>query len=260
MWVEALLQCDWSLRLANYDKISLLVNLKGEMTMIGIIGAMEEEIMILRDNITHLEEITIAHVKFYKGQLNNKDVVLTLSGIGKVNASISTALLINEFSPDAILNTGSAGALDHSLNIGDVLIGTKAMYHDADARAFGYELGQIPNMPLAYEADNDLAELAQAVIEKQQLTGRLGLIVSGDSFIGEVKQREHIKAHFPEAMAVEMEATAIAQTCYQFKVPFIVTRAVSDLANGEANVTFDEFIGKAAKSSSEIVLQMLKSL
>ncbi|MDN6062376.1 MAG: 5'-methylthioadenosine/adenosylhomocysteine nucleosidase [Staphylococcus simulans] len=228
--------------------------------MIGIIGAMEEEIMILKEHIEGLEEFTIAHVKFYKGKINDKAVVLTLSGIGKVNASISTALLIQQFSPEAILNTGSAGALDHSLNVGDVLIGTEAMYHDADATAFGYELGQIPNMPIAYEADDNLAELAQAVIEKQNLTGRLGMIVSGDSFIGEVKQREYIKEHFPKAMAVEMESAAIAQTCYQFNTPFIITRAVSDLANGEANITFDEFIGEAAKTSSETVLQMLKSL
>ena len=228
--------------------------------MIGIIGAMEEEILILKEKITDLEEISIAHAKFYKGYIDNQEVVLTLSGIGKVNAALSTTLLINTFSPDVILNTGSAGALDHSLEIGDVLISTEATYHDADATAFGYELGQIPNMPIAYAADDDLITLAQSVVEQKEMNGKLGLIVSGDSFIGEVSQRETIKTNFPDAMAVEMEATAIAQTCYHFKVPFIITRAVSDLANGEANMTFDEFIGEAAKSSSEIVLEMLKSL
>lgn len=228
--------------------------------MIGIIGAMEEEILILKDKITDLEEITIAHAKFYKGQIENKEVVLTLSGIGKVNATISTTLLIHEFKPELILNTGSAGALDASLNIGDVLIGTEATYHDADATAFGYELGQIPNMPVAYAADDDLTTLAQSVVEQQNLTGKLGLIVSGDSFIGEASQKAQIKQNFPQAMAVEMEATAIAQTCYQFNTPFIIARAVSDLANGEANVTFEEFVSTAAQSSSEMVLQMLKSL
>ncbi|MCY1039439.1 5'-methylthioadenosine/S-adenosylhomocysteine nucleosidase [Staphylococcus nepalensis] len=228
--------------------------------MIGIIGAMEEEVTILKDKLVNLEEINIAHVYFYKGYLNDKEVVLTQSGIGKVNVAISTTLLIEKFRPRLIINTGSAGALDKSLNVGDVIVSDMVAYHDADARAFGYQLGQIPQMPAQFIADKSLVHKATQVITDQQLIAKTGLIVSGDSFIGTSRQRMEIKTNFPQAMAAEMEATAIAQTCYQFNLPFIITRAISDLADGDAGITFDEFLDKAAKSSSKIVEALIKMI
>ena len=228
--------------------------------MIGIIGAMEEEVAILKDQLTQLDEIHIAHVKFYRGQLNDHEVVLTQSGIGKVNVAISTTLLIHEFKPDVIVNTGSAGALDGELNVGDVVVSESVAYHDADAQAFGYELGQIPQMPAQYVADAELLELTTDAIEAQSLTAQKGLIVSGDSFIGTNTQRETIRVAFPDALAVEMEATAIAQTCYQFNVPFIITRAISDLANGEAELSFEAFLKKAAQSSSQVVENLVNKI
>ncbi|AVL78098.1 5'-methylthioadenosine/S-adenosylhomocysteine nucleosidase [Staphylococcus cohnii] len=228
--------------------------------MIGIIGAMEEEVAILKDKLVDFEEINIAHVYFYKGYINDKAVVLTQNGIGKVNVAISTALLIEKFKPDLIINTGSAGALDKSLNVGDIVISDMVAYHDADARAFGYQLGQIPQMPAQFVADKSLIDKATQVITNQQLTAKTGLIVSGDSFIGTKDQRMKIKTNFPQAMAAEMEATAIAQTCYQFNLPFIITRAISDLADGDAGITFDEFLTKAAKSSSTMVENLIKKI
>ncbi len=228
--------------------------------MIGIIGAMEEEVTILKNKLTHLSEISVAHVKFYTGILQEKEVAITQSGIGKVNAAISTTLLINKFKPDIIINTGSAGALDESLNVGDVLISDDLKYHDADATAFGYEFGQIPQMPATFESSNSLIEKVSQVVQQQQLSAKVGLIVSGDSFIGSVEQRQKIKKAFPNAMAVEMEATAIAQTCYQFKVPFVVVRAVSDLANGEAEISFEAFLEEAAVSSSQTVEALVSQL
>ncbi|EOB7626537.1 5'-methylthioadenosine/S-adenosylhomocysteine nucleosidase [Staphylococcus aureus] len=230
--------------------------------MIGIIGAMEEEVTILKNKLTQLSEISVAHVKFYTGILKDREVVITQSGIGKVNAAISTTLLINKFKPDVIINTGSAGALDESLNVGDVLISDDVKYHDADATAFGYEYGQIPQMPVAFQSSKSLIEKVSQVVQQQQqqLTAKVGLIVSGDSFIGSVEQRQKIKKAFPNAMAVEMEATAIAQTCYQFNVPFVVVRAVSDLANGEAEMSFEAFLEKAAVSSSQTVEALVSQL
>ncbi|MGT0186095.1 5'-methylthioadenosine/S-adenosylhomocysteine nucleosidase [Staphylococcus aureus] len=227
--------------------------------MIGIIGAMEEEVTILKNKLTQLSEISVAHVKFYTGILKDREVVITQSGIGKVNAAISTTLLINKFKPDVIINTGSAGALDESLNVGDV-ISDDVKYHDADATAFGYEYGQIPQMPVAFQSSKPLIEELSQVVQQQQLTAKSGLIVSGDSFIGSVEQRQKIKKAFPNAMAVEMEATAIAQTCYQFNVPFVVVRAVSDLANGEAEMSFEAFLEKAAVSSSQTVEALVSQL
>ena len=140
-----------------------------------------------------------------------------------------------------------------------MLISNDVVYHDVDATAFGYKLGQIPQMPLEFKSDQELLKSVETVINKNY-NAKIGQIVSGDSFIGSVDQRLTIKRQFPEAMAVEMEATAIAQTCHQFHVPFIVTRAVSDLANGKADISFEEFLGEATKSSSSIVESLIKVL
>lgn len=228
--------------------------------MIGIIGAMEEEVAILKSQMDAVEEIKIAHAIFYKGTLNDKDIILTQSGIGKVNVAISTSLLIDRFQPQCIINTGSAGGLQPGLALGDVVISRQVAYHDADARAFGYDMGQIPGMPTYFEADTSLFEKVDNVLKTLNQNGREGLIVSGDSFIGTNEQRQAILEHFPNALAVEMEATAIAQTCHQFHVPFIVTRAISDLADGEAGIRFEAFLKVAAKSSSQMVNELVKVL
>ncbi len=228
--------------------------------MIGIIGAMEEEIEILKSQMVGLEEIKIAHTVFYKGLLNDKEIILTQSGIGKVNVAISTALLINEFKPAYIINTGSAGALQPGLSLGDVVISSEVTYHDADARAFGYEIGQIPGMPATYKADQELFEKVDKVLKSLSQNGKEGLIVSGDSFIGTNAQRQTILASFPHALAAEMEAAAIAQTCFQFNTPFIITRAISDLADEEAGMTFEAFLKVASQSSSKMVSELVKEL
>ncbi|AKS66974.1 5'-methylthioadenosine/adenosylhomocysteine nucleosidase [Staphylococcus coagulans] len=228
--------------------------------MIGIIGAMEEEIEILKSQMVELEEIKIAHTVFYKGLLNGKEIILTQSGIGKVNVAISTALLINEFKPAYIINTGSAGALQPGLSLGDVVISSEVAYHDADARAFGYEIGQIPGMPATYKADQELFKKVDKVLKSLSQNGKEGLIVSGDSFIGTSAQRQTILASFPHALAAEMEAAAIAQTCFQFNTPFIITRAISDLADEEAGMTFEAFLKVASQSSSKMVSELVKEL
>lgn len=225
--------------------------------MIGIIGAMEEEVEILKSSIENRETIQIAHVIFYKGNIEDKQVVLAQSGIGKVNAAITATLLINEFKPDLIINTGSAGSVDSELNIGDIIISNKVYYHDVNATAFGYKLGQVPSMPEFYETDNELIDLAKSSIEQLDLNGIVGEVATGDSFIGSIDQRKVIKSNFPTASVVEMEASAIAQTCYQYNVPIIVTRAVSDLADKESDVTFEEFLKVACVNSSKIVKLLL---
>lgn len=225
--------------------------------MIGIIGAMEEEVEILKSSIENRETIQIAHVIFYKGNIEDKQVVLAQSGIGKVNAAITATLLINEFKPDLIINTGSAGSVDSELNIGDIIISNKVYYHDVNATAFGYKLGQVPSMPEVYETDKELIDLAKSSIEQLDLNGIVGEVATGDSFIGSIDQRKVIKSNFPTASVVEMEAGAIAQTSYQYNVPIIVTRAVSDLADKESDVTFEEFLKVACVNSSKIVKLLL---
>ncbi|MCO4095625.1 5'-methylthioadenosine/adenosylhomocysteine nucleosidase [Macrococcoides canis] len=228
--------------------------------MIGIIGAMEEEVAILKDEIQGLTTEKIAHVEVYKGTLFGKEVVLMQSGIGKVNAAICTTLLISNFKPDYIINTGSAGGLGSGLKVGDILVSTEVLHHDVDATEFGYTEGQVPMMPASYPADDMLVDKTTSATNKHEYTAHTGLIVSGDSFIGSAEKKAVILEKFPHAMAVEMEAAAVAQTCYQFSTPFIITRAVSDLANGEAEMSFEQFLKVACVSSSNIVKSLLETL
>ncbi|MBZ5961333.1 5'-methylthioadenosine/adenosylhomocysteine nucleosidase [Leuconostoc gelidum subsp. gasicomitatum] len=220
---------------------------------IGIITPMAEEKITL---IAALENTATKHhggTEITTGQYHGHEVVLTESGIGKVAAASATTVLIDNFQPDLVVNTGSAGALDPDLKIGDEVVGTHVAYSDVDVTVFGYDFGQVPNRPLYYEADK------QVVREFSQLAAvKTGLIVSGDQFVqDEAKQR--ILTHFPEAMLAEMEAAAVAQVAYQFKTPFIVLRGVSDLANGDSGIVFDDYVVEAGKVSAKLLLSYLDS-
>lgn len=146
--------------------------------MIGIIGAMEEEVAILKDKLTDMNEISVAHVKFYRGKLNSKEVVLTQSGIGKVNLCYFNYVINWKFNPKLIINTGSAGALDESLSVGDMLISNDVVYHDVDATAFGYKLGQIPQMPLEFKSDQELLKSVETVINKKIIMLKLAKLLA----------------------------------------------------------------------------------
>ncbi len=185
------------------------------------------------------------------GRYKNHEVILTESGIGKVAAASATTVMIDNFKPDLVVNTGSAGALDPALKIGDEVVGTRIAYSDVDVTVFGYDFGQLPNKPLYYEADiNTVADFEQLTAVKK------GLIVSGDQFVqDEAKQR--ILSHFPDALVAEMEAAAVAQVAYQFNTPFIVLRGVSDLANGDSGVVFDDYVIEAGKASAKLLLAYL---
>ncbi|OZT86528.1 5'-methylthioadenosine/S-adenosylhomocysteine nucleosidase [Vibrio sp. 03_296] len=228
---------------------------------VGIIGAMQQEVAILKEAMTNAQTVSKAGCTFYSGQINGVEVVLLQSGIGKVAAAIGTTILLDEYQPDMVLNTGSAGGFDSSLNLGDVVISTEVRHHDADVTAFGYEMGQMAGQPAAFIADEKLMNLAEKALE--QMDGQhavRGLICTGDAFVCTAERQAFIRQHFPSVIAVEMEASAIAQTCHQFKVPFVVVRAISDVADKESPMSFEEFLPLAAKSSSEMVFKMLELL
>ncbi|WP_262365262.1 5'-methylthioadenosine/S-adenosylhomocysteine nucleosidase, partial [Vibrio cholerae] len=128
---------------------------------IGIIGAMQQEVAILKDLIEDVQEVNQAGCTFYSGQIQGVDVVLLQSGIGKVSAALGTALLISQYAPDVVINTGSAGGFDASLNVGDVVISSEVRHHDADVTAFGYEIGQMAGQPAAFKADEKLMTVAE---------------------------------------------------------------------------------------------------
>lgn len=227
---------------------------------IGIIGAMEEEIRQLELNIKESKAENHYDFKFILGKLGNVDVVLVQSGIGKVNASICTVLIKKIYNVDCIINTGSAGGLDSALKIGDVIIAHSLSHHDVDLTAFGYESGQMAGMPEKYYPDTHLMRTAQQACRSQGIEPLLGLVVSGDQFVADTDKITHILERFPKARACEMESAAIAQVAYVMKVPFVIIRAISDSADEEASLTFDEFIVSAGKKSAEIVMTMIKLL
>ncbi|MBY7820640.1 5'-methylthioadenosine/S-adenosylhomocysteine nucleosidase [Vibrio fluvialis] len=228
---------------------------------IGIIGAMQQEVAILKDALDNCQEVSKGGCTYYSGQLHGVDVVLLQSGIGKVAAAIGTAILLDEYQPDVVINTGSAGGFDATLNVGDVVISTEVRHHDADVTAFGYEIGQMAGQPAAFKADEQLMAVAEKALEEMADKHAVrGLICTGDAFVCTAERQAFIRDHFPSVIAVEMEASAIAQACHQFQVPFVVVRAISDVADKESPMSFDEFLPLAAKSSSEMVSKMVELL
>lgn len=228
---------------------------------IGIIGAMEQEVAILREQLTECTTSSIGGCEFYQGKLAGHDVILTRSGIGKVAASIATVLLLDRFAPDCVINTGSAGGFDQALRVGDVVISNEVRHHDVNVTAFGYEPGQLPQQPAAFLSDEKLIDVAKKVMHDfPNLQSRIGLICTGDQFMCEPDHIEKVRGTFPSMLAAEMEAAAIAQVCHQFKVPFVVIRSLSDIAGTESPTTFEEYLVVAAKNSSAMILAMLKAL
>lgn len=231
------------------------------MSVIGLIGAMDEEVAVIKEWMTDVQETRVAGCEFYAGQLDGKEVVLLKSGIGKVNAAVSTTLLMASFDPSVVINIGSAGGFDAQLNVGDVIISDAVVHHDVDVTAFGYDLGQLPSMPAVFPADSALVEKAQqAVSAVGQVNAKVGLIGTGDVFMHDAERVASVRAAFPSLKAVEMEAAAVAQVCYKFSVPFVVVRSLSDVADKESPASFEEYLTVAAQNSSLMIRAMLRDM
>ncbi|TCO78965.1 5'-methylthioadenosine/adenosylhomocysteine nucleosidase [Marinisporobacter balticus] len=230
------------------------------MKIIGIIGAMDEEIEILKEKMTLEKEIYFAGMTFYKGKLVGKDIVVVRSGIGKVNAAICTQVLISNFQVDAVINTGVAGAIHDDLDVGDIVIAKDVIEHDFDVTCFGnYKLGQIPRMDeYIFKADEKFVDIAMKASEKENKKYKTttGRIVSGDVFVASSEKKDLLWKEFKSSCA-EMEGAAIGHACYLNKTPFAIIRAMSDKADGSADVNFNEFVQEAANNSVEIVVEML---
>ncbi|MCR4718122.1 MAG: 5'-methylthioadenosine/adenosylhomocysteine nucleosidase [Firmicutes bacterium] len=233
---------------------------------IGIIGAMDSEIEYL---VAQLEEKTVTKFcgySFYSGGLYDIQVIILKCGVGKVNAARGTQLLIDRFSPNAILNTGIAGAVEPGLRVGDAVIATGFVQHDFDVTAFGYAPGYLctgvnHDKSTVFLPDKTLSGML-AKAAGQVLDGvniREGIIATGDIFVADTQRRKYIFSQFG-AIAAEMESAAIAQTAYYAAVPIAILRVISDNADGEASVSIDKFEAETAKLSTEIVIEFLKQL
>ncbi|MBS4209021.1 5'-methylthioadenosine/S-adenosylhomocysteine nucleosidase [Bacillus sp. FJAT-50079] len=228
---------------------------------IAIIGAMEEEVALLREQIKNKQTETIAGCEMIAGSIGEKEVILLRSGIGKVNAAMSTTILMERYNPDVIINTGSAGGYNPELKVGDLVISTEVRHHDVDVTIFGYEYGQVPQLPAAFKADHGLIEVAlKAASTFENIQAVQGLIATGDSFMNDADRVEFVRGKFTDLQAVEMEGAAIAQVAHQYNVPFVVIRSLSDIAGKESHLSFDQFLETAAVNSANLVLGMIKAI
>lgn len=232
------------------------------MKKIGIIGAMDLEVDTLKAKMTDTSVTTKAAMEFWQGKLNGTDVVVVRSGIGKVNAALCVQILADLFAVTHVINTGIAGSLNAVLDIGDILISEDAVQHDINATVFGYPLGKIPGMDVvAFQADKDMAELALKTCAQvnPDIHARLGRVVSGDQFICDKAVKEHLIREFHGDCA-EMEGASIAHGAYLNGIPFLVIRAISDKADGSAEMDYPTFEREAALHSARLVEAMVEQI
>ena len=230
--------------------------------MIGIIGAMEEEISNLKSHMQVEEVKTIAGMSFCKGAVKGTELVLVRSGIGKVNAGICTQILASVYGVDTVINTGIAGSLNADIDIGDIVVSTSLVQYDVDARNFGYKLGEIPRMNIVeFPADKYLIDKTQSVFDSLDLGIKLykGMVATGDKFVSEDSLKAEIISNF-HAYCVEMEGAAIAQAAMLNNMACVVIRAISDKADNSADVDYRSFEAKAIENMSKISLALVGSL
>ena len=229
---------------------------------IGIIGAMEEEVGLLKESANITKTTEIAGMEFCEGTIDGKAVVIVQCGMGKVNAGICAHTLINDFGCTKIINTGVAGSLDNQIDIGDIVVSVDAVQHDFTVEAIGFEKGEIPYTGrYAFPADETMRKEAveavhEAVPEIHVFEGR---ICSGDQFISEKEQKEKIISDF-SGVCCEMEGAAVAQACYLNDTPYVIIRAISDKMDGSHSVEYETFKASAAENCAKTVLIMIKKL
>lgn len=228
--------------------------------MLGIIGAMENEVAILKDMMTDVKVIEKATMEFYYGKLGGRNVVVVQSGIGKVNATVCAQILIDVFNVSGIVNTGVAGSLRSEINIGDIVISSDAVEHDMNVMSLGYDRGVIPGMATSiFVADPKLVELTKKCCrESVEVNVFEGRIVSGDMFVSDKSVKEKLIEKF-NGYCAEMEGGAIAHCACVNRVPFVVIRSISDKADDSAQMDYPEFEQMAIENSVKLLVNLVKN-
>lgn len=220
---------------------------------------MGKELELLKPMLDNMQVSQASGIDFCSGTIGSHKVVAMQCGIGKVNAAIGAVTMIDNFAPELIINTGVAGGVNKNVNIMDLVVGSKVCYHDVWCGGFddGVAYGQVQGMPLYYDGDNRVLSLI-----KESDSLHCGLIVSGDQFIYTMQQTQDIYNHFPQAMAVDMESGAIAQTCYVRNTPFVSMRVISDSPGASHNNSkqYSDFWAEAPVHTLEVVKQLLSKL
>ena len=223
--------------------------------MIGIIGAVIEEAEAIKKEVKEIKETVISGISFFTGKFNDKDVVFVQSGIGKVNAAITATLLIEKFKVSEVIFSGVAGSLDERLKVGDVVIGRDIVQHDVDATAFGYKMGQIPQMKeWAFESDKELVEKAGNINDFDHRIF-FGRILTGDQFVSKKDVKISLGSDF-SALCVDMESGAVAQVCTRLGKGFLIIRSISDSITDESGMEYNKFVELAAKNSTRILKEI----
>lgn len=226
--------------------------------MIAIIGAMDEEIELLRGLLDGRQEETVLGVTLYRGLLDGVPVMLTQGGIGKVNAAKTATVLLLKGATRVIF-TGVAGGVHPDLAVGDLVVSTDLIQHDVDVTPLGYDLGTVPGEQPAWVADEALRALALAAARAETgLTVYEGRIASGDQFIASVEGSARLQTF--GAHCAEMEGAAVAQVCAAAGVPFVVIRAISDTADHAAKVDYRTFFPQVAQHAGAVVRGMVRGL
>lgn len=223
---------------------------------IGIIVAMRKELDLLLPLLNDSEESRMGGFEFHCGKMGKHDVMVMQCGIGKVNAAMGTLMLVNNFAPNFVINSGVAGGADLSVNVMDVVAGARVAYHDVWCGPES-ELGQVQGLPLYFEGASRLLKLLP---ERDGI--HKGLICSGDQFIDKKEDVDRIKGDFPDALAVDMESGAIAQVCYLNKVPFLALRVISDSPGASHDNTrqYLDFWTDAPQETFMLVKEIIKGL
>ena len=226
--------------------------------MIGIIVAVTEELEAIKGIMTDVKENKIFENQFYEGNIGKKEVVVSLCGVGKVNAARMTQIMIDKYSPEFIINSGVAGGISDKVKIGDIVIGQRLVQHDFDLTAFGREKGEISNRVGKFINSNDdlVVKAYITLTNDKELNGVIGTIASGDIFVTAPDMSKKINSKF-EADCCEMEGAAIAQVCFLDNVPFIVVRSISDAPNDNNKVDYESFVGIASQKVARFVKEFL---
>lgn len=227
---------------------------------IAIIGAMKEELKYFLAALENKEETKLPNQLIVTtGTIFSHEIFVIQSGIGKVNAATNVTQLLTLYPVELIINIGSAGGIKEDMEIGDIVIANQTIYHDVDVKAFGYEMGQVPGLPAMYPVESQYVALCETIAHSIQLPVHIGMIASGDQFVenGIQKMREN---QINNVYAIEMEAAAIAQTAFLFKIPAVIIRSISDVANKDSATSFSDFLDRASQNAAIFLVEFLKAL
>ena len=226
---------------------------------IAIMGAMVEEIEPLLEYFKEYECVEFAVNKYYFATYKGFELIIAYSKIGKVFASLTATTMIEKFGAQKLLFSGVAGAINPSLNIGDLIVATKLTQHDLDISAFGHPFGFVPEGKVFVESDKKLLTLAKEVAASKGITLQEGIIATGDQFVHDNKRKEWIEKTF-KADALEMEGASVAVVCDALGVPFFILRSISDSADMDAGFDFEEFLKSSSKQSANFIISLLDKL